>query len=251
MKRTLTLVFAATFLLFSGCKKETGPTGPQGPAGPALTGSLFGFIDLLDQYGNKQIAHNDSILVSLDGTGKTTYSDVNGKYRFDSLSTGVYNLTFSKAGYGNMRLLTQQFTGGGDVDRDTKMSAIPNFSVSALNVTVDTANVILSGSLSQSDTRLRTSVVFLGTGPASSDPSNYALLYSKQTTNGNLNGFTIKIPLSDLQNAGFASGTTLYFAAYGASASFVSSSFYEDFSTGRNYFNALSSNASTASVVLP
>lgn len=255
MKKIFTLSFIAILsitLFIQSCKKEAGPAGPQGPAGPILTGNLFGFVDLLDQYGTKIITHNDSVLVSLDGTGKTCLTDVNGKYHFDSLTTGIYNLTFSKTGYGTMRLLTQQFTGGGDVDRDTKMSAIPTFSISTLTVTVDSANVNLTGTLSTIDTRIRTSALFLGgTSAVSSDPVNYLLSYSKATTNANLNGFTLKIPLTDLQNEGFGSGSTLYFSGYGAATSFTTSSAYEDFNTGRAYLNALSSTSSTTSIVLP
>lgn len=255
MKKITLLVVALitiSLLVIQSCKKDAGSIGPQGPAGPVLTGNLFGFVDLLDQYGNKLITHNDSILVSLDGTGKTCMTDANGKYRFDSLNTGIYNLTFSKPGYGNMRLLTQQFTGGGDVDRDTKMSIIPSFSVSTITATVDTANVTLTGTLSIADTRLRTSALFLGsTSAVSNDPANYLITYSKQTTNANLNTFTLKIPLSELQTQGFGSGSTLYFAAYGASASFTTSSAYEDFVTGRAYLNGLSTTASTTSIVLP
>jgi hypothetical protein len=207
---------------------------------------------LLDQYGTKIITHNDSILVSLDGTSKTCFTDINGKYHFDSLTTGIYNFTFSKAGFGTMKLQTQQFTGGGDVDRDTKLSIFPSFSVSNLTATTDTANVILTGTLSSTDTRLRTYAIFLGSSTAvSNDPANYLLAYSKQTTNANLNGFTFKIPFTDLQNEGFSSNSTLYFAAYGASASFASSSAYEDFVTGRSYLNAVSPTAASASVTLP
>ena len=191
-------------------------------------------------------------LVTLDGTGKTTYTDANGKYYFDSLTTGVYTTTFTKSGFGTMRLLSEQFTGGGDVDRDTKMSITPSFSVTGVTVTVDTAYVTLIGTFSNTDTRLRYGVVFLGaTSVVSADPSNYLLAYNKQATNGNPNGFTLKIPLTDLQNAGFGSGSTVYFSAYGAASSFASSSTYEDFVTGRSYINALSASASTASVVLP
>ena len=254
MKRICVPAFAIVISLFmlQSCKKEAGPAGPQGPAGPILSGNLFGFVDLLDQYGNKIIVGNDGIQVTLDGTGKSTYTNSNGKYQFDSLATGVYNLTFSKAGFGTMRLLTQQFIGGGDVDRDTKMSIVPAFSVSSLTATIDTANVTLTAPLSSTDTRLRTAVFFLGANSAvSSDPANYLLSYNKQTTNGNLNTAIIKIPIAELQSAGFGSGSTLYFSAYGASASFASSSTYEDLNSGRSYFNGLSSNASTVSIVMP
>lgn len=255
MKKISILAFSTIFtLLFfiSGCKKESGPAGAQGPAGPVLTGNLFGFVDLLDQYGNKIITGNDNILVTLDGTSKTNLTDANGKYHFDSLTTGVYNLTFSKTGFGNTRLLTQQFVGGGDVDRDIKMSIVPNFSVYVLTAVVDTANVTLTGTLSSSDTRIRTAALFLGaTSAVSSNPANYLLSYTKQTNNANLNGFTVKIPLADLGNAGFVSGSTLYFSAYGAAAGYASSSAYEDLNTGRSYFNALSAGASTTSIVLP
>ena len=250
MNRLISPAIIAVFafvLLSSGCKKDNGTT--------QLTGNLFGFVTLYDQYGARIYSNTNTSTLTLttpSAANLTTSTDSTGKYIFNNLVGGQYNLSITSTGYGSITNSQFGFLGGGNIDHDVKLSAIPNFYDSILAAPVDTLNnIVLQGTFSGTDTRKRTFVVFVGSSPTvSSAPANYKIYYSG-TANNNFTTFTLKIPVSDLLDAGFANGSTVYFAVYGAAASFSSTSDVEDYNTGRLQFTALSPAAATTSIVLP
>jgi len=237
-------IFLLLAITIAGCKKETSST---------LSGNIYGYVDLYDQYGSKILTSISRTTVTENGNTVTT--DSTGKYTFTNLSAGQYSFSFSRTGFGSINSNALQFVGGGNLDHDVKLSAIPNFTDSILNITDTLGNVVLTGTLTGTDTRRRTVAVFVGSTVAtSSNPANYLITYNSLTNNtvNTINSFSIKIPVADLTDAGFSSGSTVYFAVYGAAASFASTSTYEDLSnTGRSYFTALSPTAVTQSFVLP
>ena len=247
MKRIYQLLLvAAVALLFStiGCKKTSN----------LLSGNLYGFVSLYDQYGSKVYSGINSTsvtLVSTSGNILNNTTDNTGKYTYSNITEGQYLLSYTNQGYGSILNAPLGFLGGGNIDHDVKLSAIPNFFDTLLSA-VDTLNtIVLNGTFSGSDTRKRTYVVFVGSTPAvSSAPANY-LTYYTGTANNNLTTFTQKIPVSDLNDAGFVSGATVYFSVYGAAADFATASDYEDYTTGRLNFSAVSTAAKTISIVLP
>ena len=246
------LLFALVLALFieSGCKKQPTATNTQ------VTGNLYGYVTLYDQYGGKIFSGLNAVAVTLNtssGSASNTTTDSTGRYGFSSIAQGQYTIGYTCPGYGSIMNSALGFLGEGNIDHDAKLSAIPNFFDSILAPPTDTlGNVVLQGTFSGSDTRKRTYVVFVGSSPSvSSLPANY-LVYYTGTANNNLTTFTVKIPVSDLNDAGFTSGSTVYFAAYGAAANFASTSEVEDLAnTGRLSFNAISTNAATTSFVLP
>ena len=253
MKKVSSLsLFALIFalLLESGCSKQPTVTNTQ------VTGNLYGYVTLYDQYGGKLFSGLNAVAVTLNtssGSVLNATTDSTGKYGFNAINQGQYTIGYTCPGYGSILNSALGFLGEGNIDHDAKLSAIPNFFDSILATPTDTlGNVVLQGTFSGSDTRKRTYVVFIGSSPSvSSLPSNYLIYYSG-TANNNLSTFTVKIPVSDLNDAGFTSGSTVYFAAYGAAANFASTSEVEDLAnTGRLSFNAISANAATTSFVMP
>ena len=250
----------------TGCVKDgaTGPAGATGPTGPLSKGNLAGTVQSFDQYGSRLfgITNAGGITVTLEGTGQSTTTDADGKYQFDSLSTGVYNLSFSKTGYGDNKIEGVQFLGGGTIyARNSMMSQIPVFTIANI-AAVDTVIqgqdfVKIRGNLSDPDTRTRTLLAFLGTtSGVSSNPANYVntVAITARVTMQNPNGtiFSQFIPAYELYNAGFTSGSTLYVAAYPAANNYNQSSSYQDFSNGgRSVYNAIGATASTANVIIP
>jgi hypothetical protein len=243
----LTIVTLVTLLLIMpGCKKETSTP---------VMGNLFGFVTLYDQYGGKINSGLNNTTVNLypsGGGSSTAQTDSTGRYTFNNILQGQYTVNFTNPGYGSIVNSALGFLGEGNIDHDIKLSAIPNFTDSTLATPIDTGGyVVLNGTFSGTDIRKRTYVVFVGgTSAVSSAPVNY-LTYYTGTANNNLTTFTVKIPVTDLNDLGFASGSTVYFAGYGAATSFASQSEVEDFTTGRLIFNAISPNPSTISFTLP
>ena len=239
----ITLLFLAT-----GCKKET-------TTNTTVTGNLFGFVTMDDQYGGRVLSGLNNITVTLtnsSGTVSTTTTDSTGRYGFNNIAQGQYTIGYATSGYGSIVNSALGFLGEGNIDHDAKLSAIPNFRDSILSSPIDTGGfVVLTGTFSGTDTRKRSYVLFVGANSTvSSTPANY-LTYYTGTANNNLTTFTVKIPVSDLNDLGLTSGATVYFAGYGAAANFASQSEVEDFTTGKLIFNAISSNPATISFTLP
>jgi hypothetical protein len=245
------LFFIAIISIYS-CKKTgpQGPEGPDGPAGPLLTGNLKGHVFCFDQYGSTVLTNLTAIKDSLNGTTTIVHADTNGLYTFAGLTTGNYSFTISASGYGKSMVQNLQFLGGGDTYRDVKISQIPTYNVLTLTDSVAGTNVIVKGTL-PADSKIRTVVVFVaGVSNVSSLPQYYLDYYTKNTT-ANGTTFSITIHQSDLNDLGIATGTTAYFAAYGAAVNFSTSSAYEDLVTGRTVFTAISSTPAFASAIVP
>jgi hypothetical protein len=242
------LILISTALLFNACTKTgtSGSQGPQGPAGPALSGTLSGHVDLYDQYGS-QILNTKTANVILYNSSNTRVDSMNadstGKYSFSNITTGIYTLAYRNLGYGQQLHENFQFLGGGDLNVDGKISQLPNFNIT--NITVDsinhaTGNVVLTCSVN-ADTKARTLQIFAsGNASVSSNPANY-IAFATQSVKANAITVVINFPLSNLYNAGLASGATVYFAIYGGTANYGSASSYEDYNTGRTIYTALSS----------
>jgi hypothetical protein len=238
----------AATILNSCSKPNDGSQGPQGPSGPAYTGTLSGHVDLYDQYGS-QILNSKSARVVLYNSSNVVIDSVNadstGAYSFSKISTGIYTLAFRDTGYGQQLHQNFQFLGGGDLNVDGKISRIPNFNITG--VTIDsinhtTGNVILTCSVN-ADTKTRTLLIFAsGSSSVSSDPANYLAVIS-QTIKANATSVVIQFPLNTLYNVGLTSGSTAYFAIYGATANYSSASNYEDYTTGRTIYTALTASA--------
>jgi len=251
----LSALFISLPILFAACAKDgaVGPQGTQGstgPGGPILTGNLKGYVSLFDQYGSHVLVDQDSALVSLVGVTAQAYTDSAGKYAIAGLSTGVYTVNCSKSGYGANQVNSLGFTGGGDLYRDIRISAIPSFHVDSISLVADPNVVTITGSIAM-DTRVRTVLVFVGNGSnTSNDPAHYLGVYNRNVP-ANQGNFMLTVPLTDLANLGITSGQTAYFAAYGATANYNNASSYEDLATGRTWFTAVSTAPANRSVLIP
>jgi hypothetical protein len=256
MKKTSLLPAIMLFtgaIYLSSCSKPaagpTGPTGPQGPAGPSMTGSISGHIDLYDEYGS-QILNSKTARAVLYSSNypshgsalDSVYADSSGAYTFSNISTGFYTIAYKDSNtYGVQLHQNVQFIGGGTLNLDGKISQIPNFNVTTINadsVNHATMNVVMNCSV-VSDIKARTLLIFASNNPVtSSNPANY-LVVASQAVKANATNVVINIPLNNLYNAGMLSGSTVYFAIYGAATNFATASSYEDFNTGRNIFTAI------------
>jgi hypothetical protein len=249
----LSMAVAGTLFLGTGCSK-TGPAGPSGPAGaagPSLTGNLKGHVFQSDQYGAPILTGLAGIRDSLSPTN-VAITDSNGFYKFMNLTTGDYNCTVAKAGYGTVIAQTIQLVGGGDLYRDLRIAQIPSFNITGATASVNgtTGNVDFVGTVA-ADSRTRSALMFVGkTSSASSNPATYQGVYSS-TIRATNTTFTISLNPSDIHDLGISTGSTLYFSMYGAATTFASASNYQDLATGRTVYNAISTTPSMNSVIVP
>jgi hypothetical protein len=240
----LSVLCIIIILIFqNGCKKDSSGSN----------GGVYGYVTLYDQYGGQILTDTTATTITLNSNTTTTTNSA-GKYTFANLATGVYTLTATNPGFGSITGSTFQFTGGGNLDHDVKLSQIPNFTDTGLTITTDSVTFItVAGSFNTIDLHRRTSVIFVGNSSGvTSAPSSYLRQYSVLATNNNYQTFSITIALTDLQDAGFTAGSTIYFAAYGAASNFASSSEWEDVqNTGKNDYTALSPSYASASFIMP
>jgi hypothetical protein len=117
--RAIPLVFILS-ILFS-CKKTTveGPAGPPGANGTngnsTIVGTVYGKVALFDSLG-KAVADNSGATILFENTSPqiSVISATDGSFTSPVLSSGIYNISFSKSGYGTMKLIHFQHTGGGN-----------------------------------------------------------------------------------------------------------------------------------------
>jgi len=242
----------AALILIVGCK---GDTGPAGSSGPFITGSVSGFVSLVQTDGTLP-ANQSGAMVGIQGTSLSTTTDSIGKWTINGLTTGTYTVNYSKSGYGSSELADFQFTGG-DTDFVAKVTLAqpPNFTV-AINPTETIADsnslyVWYTTNVPQKVGYTRV-LIAVGTTPNvnASNPNDY--LYSATFVS---TGTSISehIYQSDLEYAGFTSGMTVYVVAYplcyGDAANEYSS--YVDHTTGRTVYTSLGTPSNVISLIVP
>ncbi len=253
MKSKIILIASLTIQLVSSCKKQVGPEGAQGPQGspgPVLTGNLKGFVNHYDVNGAKLLSNLAGDTLSIDGTSAISVTDANGAFTFNNLTTGSYNLSIKRAGFGATKVQNIQFSGGGDTYRNALISKLPTTNVLNLNTVATSSlstNVITTTGTVSPTPYQQTILLFFGNPNATNanaSSSGYSVVYSVNV-NANVSTFTKVIPSFDFYAANFASGNTIAVAAYLVGGNTNASS-YTDFMTNKVIYTALSPAAITA-----
>ncbi len=229
-------------VLFASCARE-GPTGPTGPVGPSLSGSISGHLKLYDMYGSSIDTGYTHAALYINTSTTALSPDVSGYYQFATvggvaITTGMYFITASDSAFARTIKNNIQIVSG-NLNVDIKMSALPDsflYTFSA-NHPAGSVNDSLAFTF-KTDTRQRNCIVFANSSPTVNlQPANY--MWSKVIGVSPAAPFvSFLLPGQDLINAGFKSGSKVYFAAYSYVIGDVS--VYEDFTTGKNVYNAVS-----------
>ena len=126
----------------------------------------------------------------------------------------------------------------GILNKDIKLSAIPTFSLTSTATEGASGGydtIVVNGT---ADPQVRSFVLFVGYSAAVSNvTSTFLLSYSKNIP-ANSTKVTTVISAQELYNAGFAPGNMAYFAVYSEAA--ADQSVYEDQTTGKNVYTAVS-----------
>ena len=240
LKQSLCLL--SIVFLFS-CKKDNSNV-------PVITtGKITGSVTLYNERSNT-LSSSEGMTVSIDGTILSTVTNASGSYQFENIPNDIYNLTFSKPGFGTFKLFGFSHTGTGN-----NSSIVPGKSLGQLSTTTI---------VSQSATLRGDSVQISATiSPAATSAArrgvriffdNSAAVSSSTYKNFSQVYFTSNVPSvlfskEDLYAMGFAAGSTVYARVYGDS--FFAND-YEEVSTGATVFPNLNTNSSAAvSFTLP
>jgi hypothetical protein len=217
---------------------------------------MTGFAILVKSNGG-QPANRDSVTVTIDSTTFKAMTDSTGEWSIPGVTTGTYNLSFTRNGYSSNKSVQVQFTGGGTKDIGTVyLCQAPSFSVKTLS---QLSTVRTDSTTAHLEVRLTDSTVagpympyriflFLGTDSSvSSDPEHYqsVISYTMSFQNG-IDSTTIKLTPATFAANGYSAGNQVYIAAYTANAGTNNSSYLDPF-TGRVVYTNL--NASRSDVI--
>jgi len=240
----------------AGTNGTAGPAGPTGPSGQNLTGSITGLVNSADENGTQ--LSKAGVLVTLDGVtpAVTATSDVDGRFTLTNVRNGTYNLTFSRAGYATFRRLAVSHVGG---DQPTFLGTsilsqlstpvITTFTNGAPSTAQVNVNLIIN---SPTPTNTFRAAFFASTSPNPTLANGiYVTAVAFGTGGAPTTSYPTSFPISRTSfiNAGFASGTTVYVAAFGSTNFFAS---YIDVATGRVVYPTFNPTSSPViTVVIP
>ena len=238
-------------LLLSSCGKRDNHDILTAAA--PITGTMVGYVDLYDQYGD-YLSNASGITVTLP-SGQSTMTDANGKYILSGIPIGYYNILFTKTGFGTAESTSQQILGSDTlfITGRKQMSQIPNFQASSINLgfSKNNVNLVITGTVNTTDPKVRRLIFFANDSSlVSANPSSYKYTNTVNVLSDSTN-YSLSVPLSTLYAAGFGSGSTIYIAAYGSAYQSGSSATFSSV-YGRSQFNAISAaTPPVASIKLP
>jgi hypothetical protein len=81
---------------------------------PDLKGNMVGYVYCFNEFDSTVLSNNNRVLVKAYGTNDTyfAYSDNNGRFEFEDLPAGTYELHFLKDGYGTLKQFGIKHLGG-------------------------------------------------------------------------------------------------------------------------------------------
>jgi hypothetical protein len=269
MKKTLILISLVSLAVILESCAKTGSQGPagangtngtngaQGNPGPVLTGNLKGYISQYDLSGAKILTSLSGDTVKMDGTPNFAITDANGLYTFSNITTGLYNLTVTKPGFGLNKIQSIPFTGGTvDEYRSAGISKTPTININnftAIDTVVGGAASIKLRVYVTPALYAQTAVIFVGNPGSSTVTASSGGNSTYYTININPNAIaaTKIIATTDLYDAGYAGGgtATVFFAAYLVGGNTGASS-YVDQTNNRTVFTAVSPTPLFASAIV-
>lgn len=142
MKQLILILYCCLFLVACDI---TGPAGPEGPPGApaekppgADTSSILGRAFTFDQFTRPiwPVADVKVTLYLSPDSILETMPDAAGFYQFNGISTGTYDLSYSRNGFGEMKVFGQTHISGGTLNttvQEVSIVQIPtqNFADSA------------------------------------------------------------------------------------------------------------------------
>lgn len=269
------LTIGVSSLMLNACSKKS----EDAPAPTPPPTKVYGYVTLLDEFGNHKSGGSPNITVSTDSTSSShsAVTDSSGKYIFTNLPGGTYDISFSGATITTYKMKNVGYDGGPRPAFWGTRTLYENCSATIggnLTLKLDSlqmgntptdkgilATVQANTANAYANNRSQYCYVFVSNSNTVSSSNNM----NKQLTNtftsssimytmngGQISGTTvINIPVKDLKTAGFGKGSTLYVIAYIAPSSGY---YYTDYSLQKNgtiTYLALSAPSVVATIVLP
>jgi hypothetical protein len=254
MKTKITnMLFVVLVITLLNCK---GKQGSPGPAGPLSSGSINGLVTLTSSNGT-QLSDMSGVTVKTN-KGDSVITNTAGAWTLNEL-TGIYTITFTKAGYGPNTVAGYNFAGGNNsYINSIALNQAPLYTAT---MTLDT---IGGNSSSTKDLRMNVNLTITGATGQAQD-MEFFVYYSTNSgvSSSNYMGMTtVVVPASqpsfkgsitgsDFLNAGIQIGQVANVIVYPSSASTTLSSKYVNESTGKTIYTSLGQPSAVQSLVVP
>jgi hypothetical protein len=208
---------------------------------PKPTGTLFGTALMSNPPATITDQSGITVTATTDDGEISASTDMKGLWQLNNVPTGTYVLSYTKAGYGTYKMPGFVFSAPGKtrIPNTTVISALPQYDVSSISVTVQTGQVTVNGTLSGASSGYRALMLFFGQSQTiSSSVSEYICYYQVGTNNSST--FSQVVPFTYIRNYGAPAGATMYVTAYSCS----NNNYYTDVETGKQVFYNQSPNHS-------
>ena len=226
-----------------------GSQNKSDPVSPLMSGDIIGWVELDSVYSvsASKSVFPGGVLIQLEGTSYSAYSDSAGFWKISGVEIGTYNISASKPGFSTALIQSHPFVGGMEPDFAgySVLYSIPSVYVKSIDsVRMNSTYLSVFGRLS-STVISQSVVIFLGTD------SNLVHLQSNYLTFDENNTYTDSFwggfDLDVLKTQGVNSGSKVYLVAYT-----LNRGAYRDVTTQRTMFTALCSTPSEiVSCVIP
>lgn len=233
--RKLVAIALAVFLL-QACKKD---------CDVQPTGSIVGFVKL---YANDPNGLNDfsGVTAKLEATNISSTTDPNGKFIFNGVKPGTYDITLTKDGYGTVKHFSYSYSGGpapGLVPSNyvgltyTPLAQIPTYTILSFSVGIDQDFFEIKGTTSVEQADM---ICVYSKKPDFSNENYEGLIYI-QSENSE---FRFQLPVDY-----FSKGTKYYFKMYPVSRGYFS--FYENRDNNLRIITSIGTPTSVISFTMP
>jgi len=249
------LILCSSALFFS-CKGTQGDPGPTGPTGASLSGSINGIVTLTTSTGTQPT--NMSGVTVKTNKGDSAVTSASGSWILNEV-TGIYTLTFTKAGYGTTTVYGYNFAGGGNSYLNTV--ALNQAPVYTASVVLDT---IGGNSTLTKDLHMNVNLTISGTAGQVQD-MEYFIYYSTSSSvsaSNYMGMINAGVPASqtaykgsitgaNFLAAGILPGQVVYVIVYPSSTTPTLASKYVDEATGKTIYTGLGQPSVVENLLVP
>lgn len=227
-----TQIFFTKLLLFGLLLHFAGACGEEDdPLPNPPSADISGQIKLFDE-GTNEVS-GSGMTVSAEGLRIEDLTDAEGRFQLTDVLLGPVVLVYEKSGYGTFKNFINDF------DEDLNLTQVPSLGkVSQTNVitnsvSTDGMEVRITSVTNGTNTPLRYLRYFFSTNSDVSSESYDAFIMRAVESDPGVNPAVFTISGQDLNDLGFASGSTVYARVYGDS---YYSNDYDDPVLGRRVF---------------
>ena len=230
-------------VVITGCNDAWSFTSKATVPPAAPPGKIIGYVGLHDEHGGGILDTGVTVTLGSTDPVKTVSTDMHGRFQFDSIAPGSYDITYEKPGYGTYKTYGFVLAGGNTPASPGKINLVKVASAIVDSLTVDTSSldhIIFSAWIhpTAGDSACNAARFFIGMDDPNVSYSNYAFADSDYgTVSYNPANHTVQycLPLSQV-NGYVIKSLPLYAVAYGAPAD---NSAYFDITAGITVWPAL------------